>query len=47
MESDCLEEEAESLERIQPQQCCLEEEECAQVESVIVSLCLDLPGNCL
>ena len=45
VESDCLEEEAESLGGIQ-QQCCLEEE-CARVESLIVSLCLGLPGNCI
>lgn len=46
VESDCLEEEAESQGGIHQQQYSLEEEECAQVESLIVSVCLDLPGNC-
>lgn len=44
VESDCLEEEAESLGGIHQQHCSLEQA-CAQVESLIVSVYLDLPRN--
>lgn len=44
VESGCLEGEAESLGGIRQQHCCLEEA-CAQVESMNVSVYLDLPRN--
>lgn len=45
VENDCLEEAAESLDGVSQQHCHLGEDVCAQIESLIVSTCLNLPRN--